>query len=67
MAPTPPCVNKIIEFGLSKVIYAVKDTTLPSEGDAILEQAGIDVEYQYSEATALYKDFLKLSQGKSLK
>ena len=65
---TPPCVNKIIEFGLSKVIYAVKDTTLPSEGDAILEQAGIDVEYQYSEeANALYKDFLKLSQGKSLK
>ena len=60
-------MNKIIEFGLSKVIYAVKDTTLPSEGDAILEQAGIDVEYQYSEAAALYKDFLKLSQGKSLK
>lgn len=57
---TPPCVNKIIEFGLSKVIYAVKDTTLPSEGDAILEQAGIDVEHQYSEeAAALYKDFFK--------
>lgn len=55
---TPPCVNKIIEFGLRKVIYAVKDTTLPSEGDAILEQAGIDVEHQYSEeAAALYKDF----------
>ncbi|RNB36848.1 riboflavin biosynthesis protein RibD, partial [Staphylococcus aureus] len=33
-------------------IYAVKDTTLPSEGDAILEQAGIDVEYQYSEEAA---------------
>ena len=61
-------MNKIIEFGLSKVIYVVKDTTLPSEGDAILEQVGIDVEYQYSEeANALYKDFLKLSQGKSLK
>ncbi|RIO84365.1 bifunctional diaminohydroxyphosphoribosylaminopyrimidine deaminase/5-amino-6-(5-phosphoribosylamino)uracil reductase RibD, partial [Staphylococcus haemolyticus] len=57
---TPPCVNKIIEFGLSKVIYAVKDTTLPSEGDAILKQAGIDVEHQYSEkAAALYKDFFK--------
>ena len=51
---TPPCVNKIIEFGLSKVIYAVKDTTLPSEGDAILEQAGIDVEYQYSEEQLPY-------------
>lgn len=47
-------MNKIIEFGLSKVIYAVKDTTLPSEGDAILEQAGIDVEYQYSEEELPY-------------
>ena len=27
---TPPCVNKIIEFGIRKVIYAVKDTTLAS-------------------------------------
>ena len=35
---TPPCVNKIIEHGLSKVIYAVKDTTLSSEGDIILEK-----------------------------
>ena len=35
----------------------VKDTTLPSEGDAILEQ-GIDVEYQYSEeATPYIKTF----------
>jgi diaminohydroxyphosphoribosylaminopyrimidine deaminase/5-amino-6-(5-phosphoribosylamino)uracil reductase len=31
------------------VIYAVKDTTLSSEGDIILEKAGIEVEYQYSE------------------
>ena len=27
---TPPCVDKIIEAGISKVIYAVKDTTLVS-------------------------------------
>ena len=47
-------MNKIIEFGLSKVIYVVKDTTLPSEGDAILEQVGIDVEYQYSEEAMPY-------------
>lgn len=57
---TPPCVNKIIECGLSKVIYAVKDFTLPSEGDAILQKAGIDVEYQHSdEAYQLYKDFFR--------
>ena len=52
-------MNKIIEHGLSKVIYAVKDTTLSSEGDIILEK-GIEVEYQYSEeAFALYEDFFK--------
>ena len=28
---TPPCVNKIIDHGLDKVVYAVKDTTLPSK------------------------------------
>lgn len=62
---TPPCVNKIIEFGLSKVIYAVKDTTLPSEGDKILQEAGIEVEYQPSdEATILYKDFFKAKENK---
>ena len=62
---TPPCVNKIIEHGLSKVIYAVKDTTLSSEGDIILEKAGIEVEYQYSEeAFALYEDFFKAKQHK---
>ena len=37
---TPPCVNKIIEFGISKVVYAVKDTTLSSKGDEILQNAG---------------------------
>ncbi|RIL71348.1 bifunctional diaminohydroxyphosphoribosylaminopyrimidine deaminase/5-amino-6-(5-phosphoribosylamino)uracil reductase RibD [Staphylococcus devriesei] len=62
---TPPCVNKIIEFGLSKVIYAVKDTTLPSEGDAILQKAGIEVEYQHStEAAQLYEDFFKAKNNK---
>lgn len=55
---TPPCVNKIIEHGLKKVIYAVKDTTLESEGDAILQNAGIEVEYRpIEEAEALYHDF----------
>ena len=29
---TPPCVDKIIEFGIKKVIYAIKDTTLVSNG-----------------------------------
>lgn len=55
---THPCVNKIIEFGIKKVIYAVKDTTLVTKGDDILKEAGINVEFQFNEAAAdLYKDF----------
>ncbi|MCU5746841.1 bifunctional diaminohydroxyphosphoribosylaminopyrimidine deaminase/5-amino-6-(5-phosphoribosylamino)uracil reductase RibD [Staphylococcus sp. SQ8-PEA] len=55
---TPPCVDKIIEFGISKVVYAIKDTTLSSRGDQILKDAGIDVEFRYQEAAAkLYNDF----------
>ncbi|QQT11685.1 bifunctional diaminohydroxyphosphoribosylaminopyrimidine deaminase/5-amino-6-(5-phosphoribosylamino)uracil reductase RibD [Staphylococcus pasteuri] len=55
---TPPCVNKIIEAGIQKVIYAVKDTTLISQGDDILQNAGIEVEFQYNAVAAqLYQDF----------
>lgn len=55
---TPPCVNKIIEYGIQKVIYAVKDTTLVSKGDEILKEAGIEVEFQFNEIAAdLYRDF----------
>ena len=43
--------------------YAVKDTTLSSEGDIILEKAGIEVEYQYSEE-AFAEDFFKAKQHK---
>lgn len=55
---TPPCVDKIIEAGIQKVIYAVKDTTLISKGDDILKNAGIEVEFQYNAVAAqLYQDF----------
>ena len=55
---TPPCVNKIIEAGINSVVYAVKDTTLPSNGDSILQEAGIDVEFRHQpDAENLYKDF----------
>ncbi|MGJ5711654.1 bifunctional diaminohydroxyphosphoribosylaminopyrimidine deaminase/5-amino-6-(5-phosphoribosylamino)uracil reductase RibD [Staphylococcus auricularis] len=57
---TPPCVNKIIDCGIAKVVYAVKDTTLPSEGDEILMQAGIEVEHRpMPEAETLYQDFFQ--------
>ncbi|UQW82556.1 bifunctional diaminohydroxyphosphoribosylaminopyrimidine deaminase/5-amino-6-(5-phosphoribosylamino)uracil reductase RibD [Staphylococcus edaphicus] len=55
---TPPCVNKIIDAGIETVIYAVKDTTLPSNGDEILQQAGIRVEFRHQpDAEELYKYF----------
>ena len=55
---TPPCVNKIIESGITKVIYAMKDTTLSSNCDEVLSDAGIEVDYRYQEAAAnLYKGF----------
>lgn len=55
---TPPCVNKIIEYGITKVVYAMKDTTLTSNCDEILTNAGIDVDYRFQEdAENLYKDF----------
>ncbi|MDK7113557.1 bifunctional diaminohydroxyphosphoribosylaminopyrimidine deaminase/5-amino-6-(5-phosphoribosylamino)uracil reductase RibD [Staphylococcus pettenkoferi] len=55
---TPPCVNKIIDFGISKVVYAIKDTTLSSRGDQILKEHGIEVEFRYQEsAMRLYEDF----------
>ncbi|MDN5603659.1 MAG: bifunctional diaminohydroxyphosphoribosylaminopyrimidine deaminase/5-amino-6-(5-phosphoribosylamino)uracil reductase RibD, partial [Staphylococcus equorum] len=63
---TPPCVNKIIDFGIKKVIYAVKDTTLPSNGDEILQHAGIEVEFRHNtEAEDLYKDFF-ISKSKEV-
>jgi len=62
---TPPCVNKIIEAGISKVVYAMKDITLDSPGDEILKSAGIDVEYQHDiEAEKMYRDFFAAKVSK---
>ncbi|MGV3129945.1 bifunctional diaminohydroxyphosphoribosylaminopyrimidine deaminase/5-amino-6-(5-phosphoribosylamino)uracil reductase RibD [Staphylococcus simulans] len=61
---TPPCVNKIIEAGIKKVVYAMKDITLDSPGDDILAAAGIEVDYQHQpEAEAMYTDFFKAKQA----
>ena len=46
---TGPCVNAIIEAGITKVIYAVKDPNPVAAGGAErLKAAGIDVEYSES-------------------
>ena len=43
---TPPCTQAIIEAGISRVIYAVKDPNqIASGGAAILMSAGIEVEF----------------------
>jgi len=46
---TPPCVQAIIDAGIAKVIYAVKDPNPIAAGGAQkLVEAGIDVEYRES-------------------
>lgn len=60
---TPPCVDKIIEYGIEKVVYAVKDTSLTSNGDRILKNAGIEVEFRYQASAArLYETFFASKQ-----
>lgn len=47
---TPPCVQAIIDAGIAKVIYAVKDPNpIASGGAQMLADAGIDVEHRESE------------------
>ena len=47
---TPPCVQAIIDAGIAKVIYAVKDPNpIASGGAQKLADAGIDVEHRESE------------------
>jgi len=46
---TPPCVQAIIDAGIAKVIYAVKDPNpIASGGAQKLADAGIEVEYRVS-------------------
>lgn len=43
---TPPCTQAIIEAGIARVIYAVKDPhPIASGGADVLRQAGIDVQF----------------------
>ncbi|MDF6436416.1 bifunctional diaminohydroxyphosphoribosylaminopyrimidine deaminase/5-amino-6-(5-phosphoribosylamino)uracil reductase RibD, partial [Escherichia coli] len=41
---TPPCVNKIIDCKIAKVVYATKDNSLDTHGDETLRDHGIEVE-----------------------
>lgn len=62
---TPPCVNKIIECKIAKVIYATKDDSLDTHGDDKLRASGIEVECVNDERAArLYSDFSKRKHSK---
>ncbi|HHW7875270.1 TPA: bifunctional diaminohydroxyphosphoribosylaminopyrimidine deaminase/5-amino-6-(5-phosphoribosylamino)uracil reductase RibD [Staphylococcus aureus] len=57
---TPPCVNKIIDCKIAKVVYATKDNSLDTHGDDTLRDHGIEVECVDDErASQLYQDFFK--------
>jgi len=46
---TPPCTQAIIDAGISRVIFAVKDPNpIAAGGEEVLKRAGIAVEYQPS-------------------
>ncbi len=60
MVLTPPCVNKIIDCKIAKVVYATKDNSLDTHGDETLRAHGIEVECVDDErASQLYQDFFK--------
>ncbi|HBV04076.1 MULTISPECIES: bifunctional diaminohydroxyphosphoribosylaminopyrimidine deaminase/5-amino-6-(5-phosphoribosylamino)uracil reductase RibD [Mammaliicoccus] len=55
---TPPCSKAIIESGISRVEYAVKDGSLSKSGHDMLEEAGVEVIHSpSSRAEELYKEF----------
>ena len=50
---TPPCTQAIIDAGIARVIYAVKDPNpVAAGGEAVLRAAGVDVEYRESSRLA---------------
>ncbi len=61
---TPPCVNKIIDCKIAKVVYATKDNSLAHMVMRRYGLSGIEVECVDDErASQLYQDFLKQKQS----
>ena len=66
---TPPCTQAIIDTGIAKVIYAVRDPNPIAAGGAqVLKSAGIEVEYIHStELEFVQRAWLhKVQSGKPL-
>lgn len=55
---TPPCTEAIINAGIKRVFYAVKDKNPKVSGHAVLEENGVSVAHQpHEKATELYEEF----------
>ncbi|NJI00871.1 bifunctional diaminohydroxyphosphoribosylaminopyrimidine deaminase/5-amino-6-(5-phosphoribosylamino)uracil reductase RibD [Staphylococcus hyicus] len=60
---TPPCAKRIIETGITHVVYAARDVTLPATGHHMMEQEGVKVDYRpHPKAAQLYASFFKSKQ-----
>lgn len=60
---TPPCAKRIIDTGISHVVYAARDITLPATGHQMMERAGVKVTYRpHPVAEQLYASFFKSKQ-----
>lgn len=62
---TPPCAQRIIDVGIKHVVYAAKDMTLPSQGDEMMQQAGVQVTYRrHPEVEQQYQAFFDSKNNK---
>lgn len=61
---TPPCMHKIVEVGIKKVVFAVKDQSLHSSVDYMTSN-GVEVEQvNVTEIDAFYAPFFKAKRTK---
>ncbi|MCU7558218.1 bifunctional diaminohydroxyphosphoribosylaminopyrimidine deaminase/5-amino-6-(5-phosphoribosylamino)uracil reductase RibD [Macrococcus capreoli] len=62
---TPPCTKKIIESGIKRVVFAVRDESLQSSGIDDMKAQGIIVKQQYvSEIYDYYQPFFNAKRHK---
>ena len=57
---TPPCIQAIVEAGISRVVFAARDTSLDNTGIAYMEAHGIEVIHEpHDDITAFYAPFFQ--------
>jgi len=62
---TPPCVDAIIESGVKRVVFAMRDPNPKVNGEKKLRKAGVEVDYGVleSNAASINRVFLKNMKG----